>query len=67
MLSKKYLRIAGAAMAGTAAMLVTSAAGAINLTDKTGVNYAEETVVTTGELDVDDVDYYLVGRAFRGC
>ena len=63
MLSKKYLRIAGAAMAGTAAMLVTSAAWAINLTNKTGVNYAEETVVATGELDVDDVKYYLVGRA----
>ena len=63
MLSKKYWRIAGAAMAGTAAMLVTSAAGAINLTDKTGVRYAEETVVTTGELDVDDVKYYLLGRA----
>jgi hypothetical protein len=63
MLSKKYWRIAGAAMAGTAAMLVTSAAGAIDLTGKTGVNYAEETVVTTGELDVDDVKYYLIGRA----
>ena len=62
MLSKKYYRIAGAAMAGTAAMLVTSAAWAINLTDKTGVNYAEETVVTTDELDVDDVKHYLLGR-----
>ena len=62
MLSKKYSRIAGAAMAGTAAMLFTSAAGAIDLdVEDSGVTYAAETLISTGKIDVEDVDYYLLG------
>jgi hypothetical protein len=63
MLSKKHWRIAGAAMAGTAAMLVTGAAGAIDLDDEmTAVNYAEETLISVMKIEADDDEnYYRLG------
>ena len=63
MLSKRYWRIAGAAMAGTVAMLFTSGAGAIDLDDKaSAVNYAEETLISAGKIEADDDEnYYLLG------
>ena len=66
MLSKTSLRIAGAAMLGTAALLGTNAANAqSNLdTDTGGVTYARETVLTTGSLEVGDAKakHYLLGQ-----
>ena len=64
MLSKTFLRIAGAAMLGTAALLGTNAANAqINLDEDTGgVTYARETVLTDGSLEVDGAKYYLLGQ-----
>ena len=72
MLSNTSLRIAGAAMLGTAALLGTNAANAqITLHDDMGaVSYARETVLTTGSLDVGEGDaavkHYLTGLATDG-
>ena len=63
MLSKTSLRIAGAAMLGTAALLGTNAANAQNLDmDEDGHTYARETVLTTGSLEADGAKYYLLGQ-----
>ena len=63
MLSKTSLRIAGAAMLGTAALLGTNAANAQNLdTDEGGIAYARETVQTDGSLEADGAKYYLLGQ-----
>ena len=63
MLSKTSLRIAGAAMLGTAALLGTNAANAQDLDmDTGGVTYARETVLTTGSLEADGAKYYLLGQ-----
>lgn len=63
MLSKTSLRIAGAAMLGTAALLGTNAANAQDLDmDTGGKTYARETVLTTGSLEADGAKYYLLGQ-----
>ncbi len=62
MLSRKTLGVAGAAILGSMALLVTNPANAtINLEDGMGkVKYAQETLTTAGEIMRDGVKYYTV-------